>query len=164
MEIASLPPVLSATATRPAAMVTEPPAPLEPLPIVKNVEPPPPAVAAPEPRQIAPELLVITVPELKDRKPVDPHRPLLEPMTNRDPLLVIVPSPVVITRPPPNRRFARPAEPTATPPEPLVPEPALMCNKPPVPPVFAPVPRNKTPELPPQADPELKTRRLLAPA
>ena len=80
-----------------------PPAPLVPLPTVIVIEPPVPAVAAPEPIQTVPVVPSLDVPELNVITPLTPEVPALAVRIVIVPLVVAVPSPVVIEIEPPVR-------------------------------------------------------------
>ena len=78
-----------------------PPAPLVPLPTVIVIEPPVPAVAAPDPIQTVPVVPELEVPELNVSAPLAPIVPAFAVRTTIRPLVVAVPSPVVIETEPP---------------------------------------------------------------
>ena len=105
----SAPPVLFAGATdRPAAITIVLFVPLEPLPVIKDIEPPLPAVASPDPRQSFPELHVLAVPELNARQPLDHKKPPFAPIMVIDPLLEAPLSPAISVAFPPSRQTVRP--------------------------------------------------------
>ena len=90
-----------AIALRPDDKPTSPPEPLVPRPTLISIAPLRPDVLAPLPITIVPEFPIALVPELNASCPLLPVTPPFADATRTDPLLVCVPSPLLIVILPP---------------------------------------------------------------
>lgn len=148
---------------RPDPTVAVPPIPLVPLPTPMRIRPAQPAVVAPVPKLTHPEFPVTDVPVLKCRSPDTPKVPALAHVTEIVPLLVTVPSPLLILTTPPVALAAHPADANIVAEAPLVPLPTSTRNSPLRPELDKPVAIVTDPLLPDILAPELNTKRPLPP-
>jgi hypothetical protein len=133
------PPVADAVVL-PASIDMVPPTPTDPIPTVRLTSPPFPPVAAPEAMVTLPLLPLLEVPDWRVTAPLTPEAPALLDCKSKDPLEVLVETPLEIDTDPPRPELAvvAPAETTTSPPLPESPGPTEMRTFPPLPPVADP--------------------------